>query len=156
MKKIITALGVVALGTTLAFGAQNAAPDGGFHGHHQRMGRAHDRGFAFGSKLDLSEAQKTQLKELRKSFREQNADLLETAREAQKQYRDALVAGDTATADALRPKVDSLRDQLIVARGLQRQATLDILTPDQRQQLEQMKNQWQAKRGARRHAKDRQ
>ncbi|MGA7616428.1 MAG: Spy/CpxP family protein refolding chaperone [Thermoanaerobaculia bacterium] len=149
MKKVLTAIGVAALGATVAFGAQVGGAWGGQHemGRHHMGQRQGEMGLA--KKLNLSDAQKTQLRELHKTFREQNKELFRTSRQTQTQYRDALVAGDQATVDALRPKLDSLRDQMILARNQQRQAMLNILTPEQRQQFQEMRQQMQARRAAR-------
>ncbi len=140
MKKTITAVAVFALGASLAF----AAPQmDGWKGH-----RGHDKaGFSekMAQKLNLSDAQKQQVKDLQTAFRTDNAAFLQTFRQTMQDVHTAKKANDTAKLDALRPTVDAQRAQMKQLREAQRARIRSILTPDQQAQLDAMKAQREAR-----------
>ena len=142
--KLIAAVAVVTLSGSLAI----AAPHGGgkFGGKHGRRGTM---GMRFAEKLNLSDAQKEQIKAIHRETREQNQAFFESFRETRQQLRDAKKANDTARADSLKATAESQRSQMKQIRDAERQRVLAVLTPEQRTQFEQM----QAQRGERRHGK---
>jgi protein CpxP len=141
--KIVAAVAVFTLGTSLAI----AAPHGGkFRG--ERGGRG-EFGAKFAEKLNLTDAQKEQIRAIHKQTREQNAAFFQSFRETREQLREATRANDTAKADALKATLESQHAQMKQIRDAERQRVLSILTPEQRTQFEQMKAEHAAKRGQR-------
>lgn len=142
-KWITTTAAVVALTGTLAFAAPH---DGkGHRGHHGKRGR----GFMserMAEKLNLTDAQKAQIKSQREAFKAQNQAFFESSRETFKQYRDAKEANDTAKMQSLQPTVDANRAQMKSLRESQRQQFLSILTAEQRAQLDTMKAERKSRR----------
>jgi Spy/CpxP family protein refolding chaperone len=141
VKKTITAVAaVVALGATLAF----AGPNGG----DWTGGRHHEGAFSekMAQKLNLSDAQKTQIKAIEQQFRTDNAAFLQTARQTMQDFRAAKQANDQAKIDALKPTLDAQRAQMKQLREAQREKIRNILTPDQRAQLDAFKAQHQSRR----------
>ena len=135
MKKTITAVAVFALSASLAF----AAP-GDWKGHE---GRGHDKGFSekMAQKLNLSDGQKQQVKDIEAQFRTDNAAFLQNFRQTMQDFHAAKKANDTARLDVLRPTVDSQKAQMKTLRQAQREKIRTILTADQRAQLDAMKAQ---------------
>ena len=141
MKKTITTLAVLALGASLAVAAPQAQ-NGNWKGGEGR----HHRGFMserMAQKLNLTDAQKAQIKDLNKQFREQNKAFFESARATFKEYRAAKQANDTAKMQQLQPAVDANKAQMKQLREAQRTQVLSVLTPEQRTQLEAWKAQHQ-------------
>lgn len=137
MKKMMTTLAVFALGASLAVAApqaQNGNWKGG-HGHRGFMSQK------MAEKLNLSDAQKAQIKELNQQFRQANQAFLESARATFKEYRAARQANDTAKMQELQPAVDANKAQMKQLREAQRAKILEVLTPDQRAQLDAWKAQ---------------
>ena len=132
--KWITGVAVVALSATMAV----AAPEGKRGGHHGRhRGGAMSERLA--ARLNLSDAQKDQIKAINRQFREDNKAFFESFRADMKAFRDAKQSGDTATADSLKAKLDAQRGQFKQLHEAQTQRVLSVLTPDQRNQYEQLR-----------------
>ena len=132
--KWIAVVAVLTFGTSLAI----AGEGGGKHGRKGDMGR-------LAQKLNLTETQKSQLAEIKKSFRAANEPFFNEFRETMKQYREARKAGDTARAESLKPALESQRAQMKQLRAAQEQQIAAILTPEQKTQWDAMK----AERGGR-------
>lgn len=142
MKKTLTTLAVFALGASLAIAApqaQNGNPGWQGHGHHRGM-----MSEQLAQKLNLTDAQKAQIRDLNKAFREQNKAFFESARATFKEYRAAKKANDTAKMQQLQPTVDANRAQMKQLREAQRAKISSVLTPEQRTQLEQLRAQHQS------------
>ena len=92
MKKITIAFLVAAFSATVAFAGQG-------HGH-------------VAEKLNLSDAQKAQWQEIRRSFHQENKAFLEQARAAMHDFRAAREANDTAKVESLKPVVKTNRAQM--------------------------------------------
>ena len=137
--KWLTAVAVLTLGASLAI----AAPNEGFGRHDGRHGMWSEK---FAQKLNLTDAQKQQIGDLNKSFRQDNAASLQSFHQTMEAYHTAMKAGDTAKANSLKPAVDSQKAQMKQLRDAQDQKISAILTPDQRAQWQQLK----AERAARR------
>ena len=144
-KKWFTAAAVVALSSTLAF----AAPHGGGKGGHGRGGRGGEFGERFAQKLNLSEAQKQQIKDIQTQFRSENKAFFESARDTRRQIREATEAGDTARAEQLKAAAQSQHARMKELRDAKRARIEAILTPDQRAQWQALKAEHEAKRGQR-------
>ena len=142
MKKMITALAVVALTGTMAFAA---ADEGGGkawgHGHHGRAMAAH-----LAKKLNLTDAQKEQWKSIHQSFRTDNQAFLQSVRQTHQDLRAAKQAGDEAKVAELKAVAQSQRAQMKQLRQAQHEKFLSILTPDQRTQLDALKAEREARR----------
>lgn len=144
MKKTITAVAaVVALSASLAV----AAPGDGFHRGHGKQGKG--RMMMMGrmaEKLNLTDAQKQQMKALHETFRTENAALFDAVKATKTQLREARKANDVARAQTLAATLEGQTAQLRTKRVAQHEKMLSILTPEQRAQLET----WKADREERR------
>ena len=119
----------------------------GAHGFGRRM--AARRGIRAGlGNLNLSDDQKAQLKQLRQTTQQQNAQLFADARATRQELR-SLRGSNDARATELKAHLDALRPQLEAARKQQHEAFVNVLTPEQRTQLEQWKAQRQSHRQSR-------
>jgi Spy/CpxP family protein refolding chaperone len=117
------------------------------HGLGRRMAARRGIRAGFGN-LNLNDEQKAQLKQLRESTQGQNAQLFADARSTRKELR-SLRGSNDARATELKTHLESLRPQLEAARKQQHEAFVNILTPDQRAQIEQWKAQRQSRRQSR-------
>ncbi|MGZ4778436.1 MAG: Spy/CpxP family protein refolding chaperone [Thermoanaerobaculia bacterium] len=136
--KWLAAVGVLTLTATMAI----AAPHEGMGGGHHGKGMFSEK---FAQKLNLTDAQKTQVRDLTKSFREQNKAFFETFRSTMKDYRSAKKSNDTAKVNALQAQFDSQKAQMKQLRAGLDQQISNVLTPDQRAQWEQIKAERAAK-----------
>jgi protein CpxP len=144
MRKTITAaVAVLALTGTMAF-ANGTKGEEGFGGHH------HHRHGMFGeklaAKLNLSDAQKAQIKDIKKSSREANAAFFQEARATRKEFWTAKKANDTAKMDALKPALESQKAQMKSIRKAEMAQIINVLTPDQQAQLQQLRAERKSKR----------
>ena len=132
--KWMTAVAVVALSTSLAV----AAPEGG-KGHGGRKHGKQEFGEKLAAKLNLTQAQKDQIQQIRKSNLEQNKAFFEQARATRQALRAAKDAGDTAKVEALKGTLEAQRTQFQQIRDAERTQILALLTPEQKAQFEAMK-----------------
>jgi Spy/CpxP family protein refolding chaperone len=145
-KKWFTAAAVVALSSTLAFAAPH---EGGKRGHGRQGGRGgHEFGERFAQKLNLSEAQKQQIKDAQTAFRNENKAFFEQARDTRRQIQEAKEAGDAARVEQLKATAKSQHARMTELRTAQNQRILALLTPEQRTQWEALKAE-RGKRGKR-------
>ena len=142
-KQMITMAAVLAFSASLAV----AAPHEGKRGKHWRGGQ--EFGPRFAKKLNLTDAQKAQIKDIRKNLREQNKAFFQSSRETFQQAREARKAGDQAKVDSLRPILGANRAQMQQLRDAERTQILAVLTPEQRTQWEALKAERQARHGKR-------
>jgi Spy/CpxP family protein refolding chaperone len=139
MKRIVTAAAVLALGASLAFAGPGEGRKHGKHEMHGKGGAAHMERMA--EKLNLSEGQKIQMEELRKGFQVQNEPLWTAMKQTKSEMKAAREAGDTARVEALRATVEQQRTQMKDQRQAPHEQMMNILTPEQRTQLEAMKSE---------------
>lgn len=122
--------------------ADRRAADRG-RGHHRGFG---GRGFA---NLNLTDAQKAQMKQLGESFRERTKSLHQELRAKERELRQA--SEDTNFNEALATQklteMASLRAKLMGEEFKLRQEMGAVLTPEQKTQLEQQREQFKLKRG---------
>jgi Spy/CpxP family protein refolding chaperone len=144
MKKWMTTAAVLALSSTLAFAAPHEGR--GKHGRHHRGGEFGER---MAEKLKLTDAQKQQIKDAQKSFREENKAFFESARDTRRQIREAKEAGDTARLESLKATAKSQHAQMKSLRDAQMQRIEGLLTTEQRAQWQAMKAERDARRGER-------
>ncbi|MEA2163411.1 MAG: motif family protein [Thermoanaerobaculia bacterium] len=106
------------------------------------FGRHEGRGLrqAAATKLNLTDEQKSQLRQLRETNQAKNQQLFADARAKRQELRALTRANDPKASD-VKAQLDALRPQLKAAREEQHTAFLNILTPEQRTQLEQWKSQ---------------
>jgi len=86
--------------------------------------------------LNLSDAQQQQIRDIHQAARERNQQLYADFRTKFRQFRELKRAGDPA-ADNLRAELKPLRDQIRAARKATRELVRGVLTPEQRQQLDE-------------------
>jgi periplasmic protein CpxP/Spy len=114
---------------------------GRFHGRHGRGG-----GDVW-QRLSLTEAQKTQMKQIRESYRERTQSLHQELRAKKQELRQAN-QGDTFN-EALTTQVltasAALEARLMGERFKMRQEMLALLTPEHKNQLEQIREQHKMK-----------
>lgn len=149
------ALATVALATPLAF-AQNAGTDQTKQpGQHAewRGARGEHRGGGMFKGIELSDAQKAQMKQLHESFAERTKGLREQLRAKHAELRQAEAGGtfNEALATQKLTEAAALQAKLMGEQFKLRQDTLAILTPEQKTQLEQRRAQFKANGGGERH-----
>jgi Spy/CpxP family protein refolding chaperone len=132
MKKWMTAIAVVALGASLAFAQE---------GPRERRGPGGRPDFVqmFGTALSLTDAQKTQIGDIQKKTREDNAALFEAMRNTMDEYRAAREANDTAKLESLKPVMQSQREQMKTVRDAEMKKIVATLTADQQAKLEKIR-----------------
>jgi protein CpxP len=155
----IAALSTVALATPIALAQQHAGGghDKAQHGEWGGGGRGGERGgrgghFGGGERmfagLDLTDAQKAQLKQLRQSFGESTKSLREQLRARHEELRQAEAGGtfNEALATQKLTEAAGLQAKLMGAEFTLRQQMLAILTPEQKTQMEQRRAQFEQRR----------
>jgi periplasmic protein CpxP/Spy len=171
MKKIvrfktlaIASLSVIALTASIAFaqtaqtdqskGQDGARPEwrGRGRGKHGAHGWGEMRGGGFFRGLNLTEDQKTKLKQIRESFAERNKPAREELRTKRQELRQANQGGtfNEALATQKLTEMASLQAKLMGEGVKLHQEMLSVLTPEQKTQLEQQKAEFKARRGERR------
>jgi len=138
-KQILTAVAVLAIGTSLAIAAPQNQNQGehGWGGEHHRGG--HELGAKFAEKLNLTDAQKQQVKDIKTASKQQNEAFFKSFHQTMSDYHVAKKAGDTAKADSLKATVDGQMAQMKAIKQAEREKVLSILTPDQRARYDAMK-----------------
>ena len=111
-------------------------------GNGRQMGRA------IAGHLNLTDAQKAQLKQVRETTQQQNAQLFADAKAKRQELRSLTRANDPRATE-VKAQLEALGPQLEAARKQQHEAFVNILTPEQRTQLEQWKAQRQSRRQSR-------
>src|SRR2546423_559423 len=138
-------LSMVAMVGTVALSGNALAQGRGWGG-----GRGHGMGMRGGdngmveralSKLDLTDAQKTQIKTLTTKFQSDNKSLIENVRSLGEKAHEYREAGDTVNARATRDQMKAQMQQLQTARKNLMTQIEALLTPEQKAKLEQMKAQ---------------
>ena len=138
-KKWFIGAAVVAVSASLAIAMPQDGKGWGGHRGHGAYGEK------LAQKLNLTDAQKQQLRDLNANFRKENAAFFQSFRQTMKDVRAAKEANDTAKLDALKPTVESQKAQMKQLREAQDAKILSILTPDQQAQFKAL----QAKRAER-------
>jgi len=153
MNKVRAAAIAVALSVTAATPfalAQTPGDHGGAgHGRHWGGGAGERGGFGFFRGIELTDAQKAQLKQIHESAATTVGPIEEQVR-AKRQELWQLNSGatfDEAAAAAKLAEIAPLEARLMAERFRARQAMFAVLTPEQKTQLDQRKAQWEQKRG---------
>lgn len=139
MKKIITAVAVFALSVSVAVAAPHEGK--GRRGNHREFGPRLEK------KLNFTDAQKQQVRELRERFRAANESLRAQFKQTATDLRAAKTANDTERVDALEGTLKSLREQMRARRAEQREQFLALLTAEQRAQLDTIEAGRKQRRG---------
>jgi Spy/CpxP family protein refolding chaperone len=118
---------------------------GRFGPHQGRHGGG--MGMAF-RKLNLSDAQKAQMKQLHQNYRERTQALRKELHAKMQALREANKGGafNEALATQTLTETAPLRAKLMGERFKLRQEMMSVLTTEQKTQLAQMREQWKAKR----------
>jgi Spy/CpxP family protein refolding chaperone len=142
------ALGAAAVLISIGLGAgayaatqQNTAPDGATFSAGRRMGRPFMMLRRMADRLGLTDAQKAQMKTIAQSHKDEWKALAERARTARQSLRAAETA-DTIDDAAIRQRtadLSAVQADMAVARAHARAEFMQVLTPDQKTQLESWK-----------------
>lgn len=121
-------------------------------GEHKGHGWGGMRRGGFFGQLNLTEDQKTKMKQIRESFAERNKPLRQELRAKRQELRQASEGGtfNEALATQKLTEMASLEAKLMGERHKLHQETLSVLTTEQKAQLEQSKAQFKARRGEKR------
>lgn len=123
---------MIVAGLIMASAAGSVAlAHGGSHRGGAKMNRALQQ-------LDLSDAQKQQIRTLMENERDANQGLREQTRAKAREYRELREANDPR-ADSVKVELDALRDQFKARHEAVRAEINKLLTADQRQKLEEWK-----------------
>ena len=160
MRKTMVVLAAASLISTMALAApltgegERGRRGHGEHGHGERghSMRGHDGEELLermAERLNLSEAQKLQIRQLHEGFRTQTEPQRTAMFETMKSLREARQAGDTATAQRLAASLEGQFAQMHEIRKAQHERMLALLTPEQRAKVEEMKAEREQRRGER-------
>lgn len=154
-KTILTATGILILSSSMAFAAPgpgrrgdcDGSGPGARDGKHMMMRGDGEHMARMFERLDLSEAQKTQILQLREQLRAEAAPQHEALRQNMQALRDAKLAGDQATIDSLQATIQAQKAEMEKIRESHHARLSEILTPEQREQFEAMRAERGGKRG---------
>lgn len=139
-------LGTVALllsGLALTFGIATA--QGADHGPGN--GRGGDKVM---KELNLTDAQKAQIKQIRDAFKQQNSSQIAQLKSLRDQMKAAREAKNTDQMKSLRDQMKTAMEAMKPAHEKLRADIAAVLTPEQRAKLEQLKADRKENRGERR------
>ena len=121
----------------------------GGRGKHKGHGWGGMRRGGFFRQLNLTEDQKTKMKQIRESFAQTNKPLREQLRAKRQELRQASEGGtfNEALATQKLTEMASLEAKLMGVQHKLHQEMLSVLTAEQKAQLEQSKAQRKARRG---------
>ena len=103
-----------------------------------KMGRG-EKMEKMAAKLNLTEQQKTQIKALRDNFKKEHEAQLSEMKSLGQQMRELKGSGNSEQAKQLREKMKTIKQSLQADREKLQQQISALLTPEQRQQLEEHK-----------------
>jgi protein CpxP len=113
---------------------------------HRHMGRRHGPGgHALFRGITMTDAQRSQLKEIHAKYRPEAQSIRESMRPAFQEARAARQRGDTAAARAAWSRTSDARAKLRALHDQQLADVRAILTPEQRQQFDQNRAALQSK-----------
>jgi periplasmic protein CpxP/Spy len=119
-------------------------------GEFGKRGGHHGMGRMFGQ-LDLTDAQKTQMKQIRKSSHQSLLPLMQEIRAKRQEIRQAHQGG-AVDENLVRQKLTEiapLEAKLMAERQRVHQQMLSVLTPEQKTKLDQLREQFKSRRGER-------
>lgn len=130
MKKFITAVALTASMVPMAWAGQHGARGQGFH-----QGQHDGRIFA---RLNLTADQKAQMKTIAEASRQQNQALFQEFKAKVAAFRELKKANDPGAA-AAKAALEPLAEQVKAARKATHEQMLNVLTAEQRAQLQQLR-----------------
>jgi periplasmic protein CpxP/Spy len=147
----------VAVAIPVVLAQSTGNDDGGRRGHRGHFGKRGGEGRIF-SQLDLTDAQKDQIKAIHEKSRESMRPLMEQIRAKRQEIRQANEGGtvDEALVRQKLTEIAPLEAKMMAERARIHQETLSVLTPEQKTKLEQMREQFKSRRferGARKQQK---
>lgn len=161
-------LSALAIAAPVAIAQTSGSDEGpkpqGMHKRHGKGGGRHGgrHGGHFGGRMmfrgiELTDAQKASLKQIRQSFGERTKSLREQLHAKRQELRQAESGGtfnESLAAQKL-AEVAPIQAKLMAEQARMRQESLAVLTPEQKTQMEQRRaefkakrEQWKARRGA--------
>lgn len=153
-KTIIAAIGVVTLSASMAFAAPPQGNRGqcdgqGMRGDGQQMGMRGngDRMTRMFERLDLSDAQRTQILQLREQLQAEAAPQRDAMQQNMQALREARRAGDQAAIDSLQATIATQKAEMAKVRESHQAQIHQILTPEQIEQMEAIKAERGGKHG---------
>lgn len=162
MKVLTPVLGACLLASSLALGvpatasadeSRRVSAAGEWRGGdmHHRGGRKHGGAMRMLRGLDLTDAQRDQIFQIRYAQMPEMRAQRKAARAARKALRELALAPqyDAAKAKAAADAYAKASAQIALMRVDATYKTLAVLTPEQRKKLEERRAQWQARRKAR-------
>ena len=151
---VLSGILVAAIALPFVF-AQSATDKGNqqkpqFGRYHRGHGR--ERAGLWLSRLNLTDTQKSQMKQLRESFHDSTKPLRAELRAKMQEVHQANQGGtfNEALVTEKLTQTAALRAKLMGAQFKMRQEMLALLTPEQKRELEQMREQFKTKREQRR------
>ncbi len=147
MKKLTTvflAIALVAIGTIFAFAQKADGNKGKF-----KRGFGHRGGFArIAEKLNLSDAQKAQIKQIRETSKTKVQPLRENMKSIRQQMNAATADGNfnEAQVQSLATQQATIMAQLTVEKERTKAQTYAVLTPEQQTQAKALKEQMKERR----------
>ena len=152
IKSVAAAL-VLAVAIAVPVVLAQTTDDGGRKGrrdHAGHFGKRHGMGRLF-SQLDLTDAQKAQIKQIHQNSRQELRPLAEEIRAKRQEIRQAQSAGtvDEALIRQKLTEIAPLEAKLMAERARIHEQTLSVLTAEQRTKLEQLREQFKSRRGER-------
>lgn len=160
MKVLTPVLGACLLASSLALGVPatasaddlrrvSAAGDWRGGDMHHRGGRKHGGAMRMLRGLDLSDAQRDQIFEIRHAQAPAMRAQMKAVRAARKELRELALAPtyDAAKAQASADALAKATSQMALMRIDAMRKVLAVLTPEQRQKLDERRAQWRARRG---------
>jgi protein CpxP len=135
IKKIVLAAGFIAAAGSLALSTAVADPGFGRPGMRGRMG-----GAPLFSQLQLSDTQRSQIRDIFANNRDTIRPLMQQLHEKQAALRQSTEGNfDEAAVHAQAQDIASIQAQLIVARAHIRNQVLGVLTDDQKARLSELR-----------------
>ena len=140
----------VAVAVPVVLAQSTGGDDGGRRGHKGHFGGRGGEGRIF-SQLDLTDAQKEQIKAIHEKNRESLRPLMEQIRAKRQEIRQASEGGtvNEALVSQKLSEIAPLEAKMMAERARIHQETLSVLTPEQRTKLEQMREQFKSRRSER-------
>src|SRR5579872_4994914 len=139
--KFAACTAIAALGAVSLFAAETSATENHRHGH---------RGAFLSSYLNLSPAQQTQAKSIFQDARQSAMPVRQQLKQTRAALRAAIQANDTAQIQQLAANEGGEVGQLAAIRGSAMAKVYQVLTPDQQQKLQSLRQAREARHAARR------
>jgi periplasmic protein CpxP/Spy len=160
-KHVIAIVAAMAIAIAVPFAMAQSKHEGGqWQRHADGRGHGMRGGGRFGGagfrNLDLTDAQKAQIKQIRESHSQTLRPLMDEIRTKRQEIRQASAGGafDETLVTQKLSELAPLEAKLMGARSQLHQETLAVLTAEQKAKLEQSREQFKSKR-AERHASKR-